>query len=68
VTFSVFGDEKSQRLSNGTLISPAGSLAINSPFADEPLGSIILRDATGSIIGKNSTIPINIRWQKAKWK
>jgi hypothetical protein len=32
------------------------------------LGSAILRDATGSIIGKNSTIPINIRWQKAKRK
>jgi hypothetical protein len=68
VTTSVFGDEKSLRLSNDTLISPAGSLAINSPFADDPLGSIILRDATGSIIGKNSTIPINIRWQKAKRK
>jgi hypothetical protein len=62
VTTSVFGNEKSQRLSNDTLISSAGSLAINSPFADEPLSSIILRDATGSIIGKNSTIPINIRW------
>ena len=68
VTTSVFGDEKSLRLSNGTLISPAGSLAINSPFADQPLGTIFLRDATGSIIGKNSTIPINIRWQKAKRK
>ena len=68
VTTSVLGNKKSLRLSNGTLISPAGSLAINSPFADEPLGSIILRDATGSIIGKNSTIPINIRWQKAKRK
>jgi len=68
VTTSVFGNEKSLRLSNGTLISPAGSLAINSPFADEPLGAIILRDVTGSIIGKNSTIPINIRWQKAKRK
>jgi len=68
VATSVFGNEKSQRLSNGTLISSAGSLAINSPFADEPLSSIILRDATGSIIGKNSTIPINIRWQKAKRK
>ena len=68
VTTSVFGNEKSLRLSNDTLISPAGSLAINSPFADEPLGSVILRDATGSIIGKNSTIPISIRWQKAKRK
>ena len=68
VTTSVFGNEKSLRLSNDTLISPAGSLAINSPFADEPLGSVILRDATGSILGKNSTIPINIRWQKAKRK
>jgi hypothetical protein len=68
VATSVFGNEKSLRLSNDTLISPAGSLAINSPFADEPLGSAILRDATGSIIGKNSTIPISIRWQKAKRK
>ena len=68
VTTSVFGNEKSLRLSNDTLISPAGSQAINSPFEDEPLGSAILRDATGSIIGKNSTIPINIRWQKAKRK
>lgn len=68
VTTSVFGNGKSLRLSNDTLISPAGSQAINSPFADEPLGSIILRDATGSIIGKNSTLPISIRWQKAKRK
>jgi len=68
VTTSVFGNKASLHLSNDTLISPAGSLAINSPFADEPLGSIILIDATGSIIGKNSTIPINIRWQKAKRK
>jgi hypothetical protein len=68
VATSVFGNEKRLRLSNDTLISPAGSLAINSPFADEPLGSVILGDATGSIIGKNSTIPISIRWQKAKRK
>jgi hypothetical protein len=68
VATSVFGNEKSLRVSNDTSISPEGSLAINSPFVDEPLGSIILRDATGSIIGKNSTIPINIQWQKTNWK
>ena len=68
VTTSVFGNKKSLRLPNDTLISPAGSMAINSPFADEPLGSVILLDATGSIIGENSTIAINIRWQKAKRK
>ncbi len=63
-TTSLNGNKKNLSLSNGTLISPSGSLVVSSSLAAEPR-SIILRDATGSVMRENSTIPISIGWQKA---